>query len=91
MPEQQLSIRSTKARNLAHRLAKSHRRTVSQVVEIALEQFAESNQPSRAPKQESSEDFWSRIARMSREAEGPDVDLMTIINEHRKPHSPIKL
>jgi hypothetical protein len=91
MPEKQLSIRSTKARNLAHKLAKSHRRTVSQVVEIALEQFAETSAAPRSANQESSEDFWSRIARMSREAEGPDVDLMTIINEHRKPHNPIKL
>jgi hypothetical protein len=37
MAQQQLSIRSTRARNLAHMLAKKEQRTVSQIVEQASE------------------------------------------------------
>ena len=40
MAEPQLSIRSARARTLAYRLAKKQKRTLSQVVELALEAYA---------------------------------------------------
>ena len=39
MAEPQLSVRSARARELAHRLAKRERRTVAEVVERALEAY----------------------------------------------------
>jgi hypothetical protein len=84
MAEAQLSVRSTRAKKLAHRLAKKERRTVSQVVERALEQYS-SNLPEADT--ESASDFWDRITRDY----GTDVDLEAIIREHRKPHKAIEL
>lgn len=93
MAEEQLSIRSTKARDMAHRLAKKQRRTVSQIVELALEQYAKSTpqDPSPQIQKESAAAFWGRIAKMSRDDAGPDIDLEAIIDEHRKPHRPVEL
>ena len=39
MSEPQLSVRSAKARELAHRLANRERRTIAAVVERALEEY----------------------------------------------------
>jgi ribonucleotide reductase alpha subunit len=90
MPQEQLTVRSTKARDLAHELARKQRRTVSQVVEMALERYSTDTRETRVAK-ESATDFWARIAKMTQESEGPDIDLMEIINQNRKPHEPIKL
>jgi hypothetical protein len=84
MAEAQLSVRSTRAKNLAHRLAKKERRTVSQVVERALEQY---NRSAPETEAESASDFWDRLTREY----GTDVDLEAIIREHRKPHKAIDL
>ncbi len=92
MIEAQLNIRSTKAKKLAGQLAKQQRRTVTQVVELALEHFV-NHPPLAAPSAEkvTTESFWHSIARMSRESDGPDVDLEAIIAENRVAHDPIKL
>jgi hypothetical protein len=82
MPEPQLSIRSAKALNLAHLLAKKERRTVSQVVERALELYAHVE-----PAREEAPDFYARISRDY----GTDVDLDAVIREDRKPNSGIDL
>jgi hypothetical protein len=58
MTEQQLSVRSTKARDLAHKLAEKERRTISQVVARALENYAALDGTQTT---ESDSDFWSRI------------------------------
>jgi hypothetical protein len=84
MPEPQLSIRSARARSLAHKLAKKERRTVSQVVERALEIYARAQSP--APK-ETAAHFWGRLGRDF----GAEHDLDTILQEHRKPHAGPKL
>lgn len=84
MPQPQLSVRSARARTLAHRLAKKERRSVSQVVERALELYAKSEVPER---KETAEEFWSRIHRDY----ATDVDLEAIIDELRKPHKGIDL
>ena len=59
MAEPQLSIRSARARTLAYRLAKKQKRTLSQVVELALEAFAKTEPPE--PKKMSGGEFWKKI------------------------------
>lgn len=86
MSEQQLSIRSTKARALAHKLAKKQRRTVSQIVELALEHYAVSNSDRTG---ESDHSFWARIAAESREVGGVDFDVDAILRDNHKPPRPI--
>ena len=53
MPEPQLSVRSAKARDLAHALAKREGRTVAEIVERALEAYR-----SREAPRESAEEFY---------------------------------
>jgi hypothetical protein len=82
MPEPQLSVRSAKARELAHRLARFERRSVAEVVERALEMYQArhlGNEPARA--------FYERLARDC----GPDVDLEALILAEGKPHTGIDL
>jgi hypothetical protein len=88
MVQPQLSVRSARAKALAHRLAKKERRSVSQVVESALEHYAKV-QPQ--PKPESAHDFWARIIRENHVEGDPDIDLDAIIRENRKPHQPVEL
>jgi hypothetical protein len=87
MVQPQLSIRSARAKRLAHRLAKEERRSVAQVVEQALEHYARAKS---RPRKESGADFWERIAREGRTEGEPDVDLDAIIAEHRRPPRPVK-
>ena len=89
MAEPQLSVRSARAKTLARRLAKKERRTISQVVERALELYARAvPQP---PAQETPEAFWDRMARDYRVDGEPDIDLDALIREGRTPHKPIEL
>ena len=82
MAEPQLSVRSARAREKAHRLARRENRTVAEIVERALEVY-ESQQAEREP----ASSFYDRIS-----AEyGTDVALEEIIKEHRKPHTGIEL
>ena len=87
MPQSQLSVRSTKAKELAHQIAKRERRTVSQVVELALESYANRVSQPNAFASPGAEGFWSR---MSREF-GGDVDLWEIITAHRHPQRDVDL
>ena len=82
MAEPQLSVRSARARDIAHRLAQREKRTVAQVVERALERY-EASEAAREPASE----FYARM----RADEGDDIDLMELINEVRKPHTGIDL
>lgn len=84
MAEAQLSVRSTRAKILAHKLAKKERRTIAQVVEQALVQY---DRTQAVPDRESASDFWDRMSRDF----ATDVDLDAILQEHRKPHKAIKL
>ena len=81
MAEPQLSVRSARARDLAHSLAKSERRTVAQVVEKALELYA------RKPPNEPAAAYYARMARDG----SADINLEEMINEHRTPHAGIEL
>ncbi len=82
MAEPQLSVRSARARDLAHRLARRENRTVADIVERALEAY-EVRETGREPAQS----FYRRLA-----AEyGEDVDLDAVAKEDRKLHQGIDL
>ena len=88
MSQSQLSIRSDKASSMAQKYAKEDRRTITQVVEIALELYG--NQRSAA-KKESADEFWDRLVRENHVEGEADIDLDAIIRENYKPHEPIAL
>ncbi len=77
MPEPQLSVRSAKARDLAHRLARREGRSVAEVVELALEAY-EVRDGGREPASV----FYARLA----EESGTEIDLDAVIKESRKTH-----
>ncbi len=82
MPEPQLSVRSAKARDLAHRLARRERRSIADIVERALEAY-EAREAGREP----AASFYARIARDY----GTDIDLDEVIRENRKPNTGLDL
>lgn len=73
----QLSVRSEKARDLAHSLARRERRTVASVVERALEEY-----DARHSGQPSAREFH----RMLRAECSAESDLDALLDEHRTPH-----
>ena len=82
MAAPQLSVRSSKARDLAHRLARRENRTIAEVVERALESY-EIREAGREP----ASSFYSRLGSQS----GTDIDLDAVIREHRQPHPGVEL
>jgi hypothetical protein len=82
MAEPQLSVRSSKARELAHRLARRENRSIADVVERALESY-EIREAGREP----ASSFYSRLAVEF----GTDIDLEAVIDEHRKPHQGVDI
>lgn len=79
MAQPQLSVRSSKARDLAHRLAVREKRTIADVVERALEAY-ELRETGRAP----AADFFRRLVE-----ENPidhDVEWDEVLALHRRPH-----
>jgi len=73
----QLSVRSEKARELAHRLARQERRTVASIVEIALEEY-EARHTERLPAAE----FYRA---MNRDC-ASESDLDALLERQRSPH-----
>ena len=82
MSEPQLSVRSARAKELAHLLAKRERRTVAEVVVRALEEYS-AHQTGRAPAAEFYRELNRRYA--------TDLDLERVIQSSRQPHTGIKL
>lgn len=82
MAEPQLSIRSARARDLAHRLARRENRTIADVVERALESY-EVREAGREPAAV----FYSRLRAQS----GTDIDLEAVVRSHRQSHPGIEL
>lgn len=78
MAEPQLSVRSSKARDLAHRLARRENRSIADVVERALEAY-EVREAGREPA--------SRFYRSLAEQSGTDIDLEAVVREGWRPHS----
>ncbi|WP_267549045.1 plasmid stabilization protein [Rhizobium rhizogenes] len=82
MAEPQLSVRSAKARDLAHRLARRENRTIADIVERALESY-EVREAGREPVSS----FYARMAMN----DGEDVDLEAVIREGRQANHGIDL
>lgn len=82
MAEPQLSVRSAKARDLAHRLARRENRSIADVVERALESY-----DVREAGHEPASAFYARLAI----AYGTDIDLESIIKNGRQVHTGIDL
>jgi len=82
MAEPQLSVRSAKARDLAHRLARREHRSIADVVERALEAY-EIREAGREPAA-------SFYARLSADF-ASDIDLDAVIREDRQLHTGIDL
>jgi hypothetical protein len=78
MAEPQLSVRSAKARDLAHRLARRERRSIADIVERALEAY-EVREAGREPAAA----FYARLSG----AYGSDIDLEAVIRASRGSHS----
>ncbi len=75
--EPQLSVRSAKARDLAHRLARRENRSIADIVERALEAY-EIREAGREPASA----FYERLRLHS----STDVDLEEIIRKERRLH-----
>ena len=75
MAEPQLSVRSAKARDLAHRLARREHRSIADIVERALEAY-EIREAGREP----ASTFYARLANDF----GSDLDLEAVIRENRE-------
>lgn len=82
MAEPQLSVRSSKARDLAHRLARRENRSIADIVERALESY-EVRESGREPAAA----FYARLMAQS----GTDIDLEAIVRENRQSHQGIEL
>jgi hypothetical protein len=82
MAEPQLSVRSAKARDLAHRLARRERRSIADIVERALEVY-EVREAGREP----AAGFYARLA----SDHGADIDLEAVIREGRRANPGPKL
>lgn len=82
MAEPQLSVRSARARDLAHRLARRENRSIADVVERALEAYAV-----REAGREPASSFYGRLTARS----GTDLDLEAVVRESRRPHRGIDL
>ncbi|MGX5848129.1 plasmid stabilization protein [Mesorhizobium sp. PL10] len=78
MAEPRLYVRSAKARDLAHRLARRENRSIADIVERALESY-EIREAGREP----ASNFYSRLTASS----GADIDLEEIIRESRRVHT----
>jgi hypothetical protein len=78
MAEPQLSVRSAKARDLAHRLARREKRSIADIVERALEAY-EVREAGREP----AASFYQRLAT----AYGSDIDLEAVIRDARRPNA----
>jgi hypothetical protein len=77
----QLSVRSARARDLAHQLSKRERRPIHAIVEDALVEYARRHpEPSAAA-------FLQRLKALAVE----DVDLNGLVAENRVPHDGIDL
>ncbi len=82
MAEPQLSVRSAKARDLAHRLARREKRSIADIVERALEAY-EVREAGREPAAA----FYARLS----ETLGTDIDLEAVIRASRRPHKGLDL
>ncbi|MEE4296672.1 MAG: type II toxin-antitoxin system VapB family antitoxin [Wenzhouxiangella sp.] len=82
MAEPQLSVRSAKAKELAHRLAKMERRSIAAVVERALEEYEHRHGDQTEP---------AAFYQFLKDCCASDVNLESLIQSNRKPHKAVEL
>jgi len=85
MTAPQLSVRSAKARDLAHELSRRERRPIHAIVEDALADYA------RRHPQESAAGFLRRMRGVGTSDDAALEDLEAAIEGHRRPHRGIEL
>ena len=85
MASPQLSVRSARARDLAHKLSQRERRPIHAIVEDALVEYAK-----RHPV-ESAASFLRRMRATGESDDAAIVELEAAIEEHRTPHHGIEL
>jgi hypothetical protein len=88
MTAPQLSVRSAKARDLAHELSAKEKRPIHAIVEDALVAYAKRN-----PKEDGAA-FLRRLRNIGKGVDGLDetiTEMQDFIDAQRKPHSGIDL
>ncbi len=85
MTAPQLSVRSKKARELAHDLSRREGRPIHAIVEEALNEYAQ-----RHPK-ESAAAFLRRMRAMAAGDDGAIAEIEAAFEDHRMPHEGIEL
>ena len=85
MTAPQLSVRSSKARDLAHELSRREGRPIHAIVEEALSDYA------RRHPRESAAAFLKRMRAVSPSDDQAIAELEAAIEEHRRPHKGIEL
>jgi nucleotide-binding universal stress UspA family protein len=85
MTAPQLSVRSKKARDLAHALSRREGRPIHAIVEEALSNYA-----GRHPR-ESAAAFLKRVRALSPSDNEAIAEVEAAIEEHRRPHKGIEL
>ncbi|MDQ0395821.1 plasmid stabilization protein [Labrys monachus] len=82
--ERQLSVRSARASELAHRLAARERRSIAHIVERALDLYAR-----QSIGEEPASEFYARLSRNA--AAEKDIDIEALARADRQPHHGIDL
>ena len=82
MPETDFLVLTVRARALADQIARCEGFSAAEIVERALEAYAE-----RAAEREPAEAFYRRLTA----ERGEDIDLDALIQDHRRPHWGIDL
>jgi putative transcription factor len=85
MTAPQLSVRSKRARDLAHELSRREGRPIHAIVEEALNDYA------RRHPSESAAAFLKRMRAVSPPDDQAIVEVEAAIEEHRRPHRGIEL
>jgi hypothetical protein len=85
MTAPQLSVRSAKARDLAHELSRRERRPIHAIVEDALTDYAR-----RHPK-ESAAAFLRRMRAIGEADNEAVAELESALEAHRRPHRGVEL
>ncbi len=81
MAAPQLSVRSARARDLAHELSRSENRPIHAIVEDALVAYA-----ARSSRNVSFNDFWTKLEKHRWLPEPGEPDLDDLIDLNRVPH-----
>lgn len=81
MSAPQLSVRSARARDLAHELSRAENRPIHAIVEDALVAYA-----ARSSRNVSFHDFWAKLEKHRWDPEPGEPDLDELIDLNRVPH-----